>query len=631
MSATKRLSAAEIIDLLTGAENPPAPPVVELPAFVPLNATKLAAEPVLAPEPPPAEASPAVAVEEEAFAPPEAPFEPAPVEIETVQPEELAAPPPPPQIADESFAPEPEVPVLATELEPQEPEPQTFEPVVAAPEPPPAEPVIEPAPPPHAPAAIEAAPELPEGKDPPAAPALTDRLADAMMKTVREAVYARPTAADRAAFLRDVAALMEEEKGEEQIITAAQAVSPIAAMIEAARKAAAAAPPPRQPAIAASAAVDVSPPQPASGLQSETFAPPAKPRVMIPAMPEPRLEETPEADEASGELALSLLDMMSAGAGSGLPHERALAADTLLRLVPRVPVKQLVTIVERLAIMENPPALLVAKLIRDPRAEVVAPLLERCMHITDQDLTVAAVEGDAAKRRMIARRRAISPVLSDHLMTGGDTSVLLTLIRNPGAAFSHEAFYRLAEEAARHQALLAPLATRADLPVPVAFELLWFLPHELRRFIFSRFLNDSETLNRILKITLGGNASANDKFPPRAKLDEAIERAAAGALDEAATMLAAAGNINRDTAARVLGDGEGEPLTVAHKAMGYPRGNFLPAIEKLRTAAVGTLRADRNLTELESIFDSLSFNKARILLTYWDWFVTKSGPYAPHN
>jgi len=75
--------------------------------------------------------------------------------------------------------------------------------------------------------------------------------------------------------------------------------------------------------------------------------------------------------------------------------------------------------------------------------------------------------------------------------------VLLTLIRNPGAVFSHGAFFKLATEASEHHSLLAPLATRADLPVPVAFELFWFLPQELRRFIFSRFLTDSENLTKI--------------------------------------------------------------------------------------------------------------------------------------
>ena len=43
-----------------------------------------------------------------------------------------------------------------------------------------------------------------------------------------------------------------------------------------------------------------------------------------------RPAETVDADEGSGELALTLLDMMSGGVGSALPHEKTLASDTLL-------------------------------------------------------------------------------------------------------------------------------------------------------------------------------------------------------------------------------------------------------------------------------------------------------------
>ena len=37
----------------------------------------------------------------------------------------------------------------------------------------------------------------------------------------------------------------------------------------------------------------------------------------------------------------------------------------------------------------------------------------------------------------------------------------------------------------------------------------------------------------------------------------------------------------------------------------------------------------RDLDDLQSIFETMSFTKARILLTYWDWAQCKSGPYAP--
>ena len=243
----------------------------------------------------------------------------------------------------------------------------------------------------------------------------------------------------------------------------------------------------------------------------------------------------------------------------------------------------------------------------------------------------AATEGDATKRRMIARRRILSPVLADHLIAIGDPSTILTLIRNPGASFSHDAFFRLADHASEHHALLAPLTTRADLPAPVAFELFWFVPQELRRFIFSRFLTDSETLSKILKITLGAQEGSETKFPSRDLLESVIDKAAEGKIEDAAQILADIGGVSHETALRILADPHGEPVTVILKALGYPRGKFAESMERLRHPDCQILRPDRNISELESLFDTLSFNKARILLTYWDWFVQKSGPYAPHH
>jgi uncharacterized protein (DUF2336 family) len=247
----------------------------------------------------------------------------------------------------------------------------------------------------------------------------------------------------------------------------------------------------------------------------------------------------------------------------------------------------------------------------------------------------AAPDGDAPKLRMIARRRILSTVLSDYLINSGEPGVLLTLIRNPGAAIAHDAFYRLAEHATHHRALLAPLATRADLPPPVAFELFWHVPQELRRFILSRFLTDSEMLNRILRITLSSPGDAGEateaRFPPREAIDFAVKLAGELKLDDAASSFAAMANIAPETALRILSDREGEPMTVLLKVLGCTRARFEEAMTRLRHSDSGLIRAERNLEELQAIFDGLSFNKARILLTYWDWFVRKAGPYSPHN
>ena len=472
---------------------------------------------------------------------------------------------------------------------------------------------------------------------------LAGRVVDAMLKTISTAIYSKPSQSERAAFLREMAELMNT--------AAVGGESPAPSHVEPATAAIAvavpASPPPRMAEPESIIRLTESAPivetlvdriGPSSTLlkskaeEPDPFAQPT-PRFQ---RAEPKPEETAEADEESGDLALTLLDMMSGGTGS-LPHERTLAADTLLRILPRIPVKQLIAVVERVTIMETPPALLVAKLIRDSRHDVVSPLLERCSHISDQDLMNAAPDGDAPKLRMIARRRVLSTVLSDYLITSNDPGVLLTMIRNPGAQISHEAFFRLAEFASQHHALLAPLATRADLPPPVAFELFWDVPPELRRFIFSRFLTDSETLNKILRITLSthtgenGEAGTDAKFPPKEAVFAALGSAVAYRLDEASAQLAEMAGIARDTALRILSDRDGEPITVLLKALGCTRAKFEEAITLLRQSEAGILKTERDPQELQIIFESLSFNKARILLTYWDWYVRKSGPYAPHN
>jgi hypothetical protein len=208
----------------------------------------------------------------------------------------------------------------------------------------------------------------------------------------------------------------------------------------------------------------------------------------------------------------------------------------------------------------------------------------------------------------------------------------LTLVRNPGAALSQDAFARLCALAREHPALQAPLATRADTPAPIAFELFWTAPPELRRFILSRFLTDSETLDKILKITLavdGETLSPSEaKLPPKQKVDELIALIEAGDEPPAIALLCELANICEDNARRILEDRQGEPLTVMFKALGLQRGRLVEVLERLRASAPPRLDPERSPGDLQAIFDTLSFNKTRVLLTYWDWAAQTTGPYA---
>ena len=237
-----------------------------------------------------------------------------------------------------------------------------------------------------------------------------------------------------------------------------------------------------------------------------------------------------EKSNDAAETAKTLLDIMFMPSGAAQPQEKSLAADTLLRVVNRVPRHALPGVAEKIAMMEQPPVLLVRRLINHPEIDVAGLVLENCQALNDQDIQQIIAQGDSEKMRLIARRRKISQAVCDDLIEKGDSSVHLTVVRNPGAQISHDSFVVLAREAETAAALQAPMATRGDTPAPIAFELFWYLPTELRRYVVSRFLTDSATLDRILKITLAVDVDDNDelKFPGAGKIEELVSQIADG-------------------------------------------------------------------------------------------------------
>jgi hypothetical protein len=64
------------------------------------------------------------------------------------------------------------------------------------------------------------------------------------------------------------------------------------------------------------------------------------------------------------------------------------------------------------------------------------------------------------------------------------------------------------------------------------------------------------------------------------------------------------------------------------KVCGVPRSELAVNIVQLAQGPTPLIDPRRKLDEVQATFDQLSFTKARVLLTYWDWATTHSGPYA---
>jgi hypothetical protein len=144
--------------------------------------------------------------------------------------------------------------------------------------------------------------------------------------------------------------------------------------------------------------------------------------------------------------------------------------------------------------------------------------------------------------------------------------------------------------------------------------------------VLSRYLVDSAAVGRMLKI-----AAAIDRERDVSRSTETagaiVEALLASGVDAAARLLAVAAAVPVEAAQSILADTGGEPLTIVLKAAGMSRKEFAASLDRLKAAGAVQLPPDRDVAELQRLYDSLSYNKAKVLLTYWSWGIGKSSVY----
>ena len=324
-----------------------------------------------------------------------------------------------------------------------------------------------------------------------------------------------------------------------------------------------------------------------------------------------------------------LLDVMARPDSAAQPQERALAGDALLAMMGeiRATSPRLVhRIAERLCMMDKAPSRLVrAVLDAGDEATVREVLLEA--RIMEEQLAAIAARAPEGMLEIIAMRRNLPPVVCDEIMNRKFEQPIMRLLRNRQAVISERSYWRLLDLAVDIPSLYGPMVARDDLPSPVAFELFWHVSPMQRRLIISRFLGDSGLLDKLLPIV--GPVVEQGGAEERAMRIEAItEMLATGELDAAATKMMRVSGLDVETCQRLISDCSGEPLAIFYKAMGYARRAFPAVLQKLAAAPGCPLDGGRDLNELHMLFDSLSLNKARVMLIYWNWAQLGAGPYS---
>jgi hypothetical protein len=318
---------------------------------------------------------------------------------------------------------------------------------------------------------------------------------------------------------------------------------------------------------------------------------------------------------------------MTLPSGQAQPQERLFAGDALVGILPHLQPADLIKLTRTVARLDQVSAKLRTFLVLNKDAAISGRMLKDAQNVSDEDLLRLVPQASEQQLRLIARRRHVGMIVSNAIVDTGNKTAILDLLRNPQAELSANAFDRLAQICIGNKDLESALCNRADIPQAVGLLLFWQVNRNLRRYLLTRFLTESSALGKVIEIAmaagalppLGSQASATD-------IEDIVSQIETGN-PRAAETLSRVCKISPETAARIVDDPGGEPLTVAFKCLAQSRMTMARAIQRWIKSDLCKISGEERLVELHAQFDSMSFNKARMLIAYWDWASREAGPF----
>ncbi|NNJ74818.1 MAG: DUF2336 domain-containing protein [Anderseniella sp.] len=340
-----------------------------------------------------------------------------------------------------------------------------------------------------------------------------------------------------------------------------------------------------------------------------------------------KAKKAPPDKQALEDASRDLVAIMILPSGQAQPQERFFAGDALLGIMPHLPPADLTSLARTVARLDVVSERLRTFLVTHSDNDISCRMLKDAHYISDVDLLKVIPTGSEQQLRLIARRRLLNVVVCDALIETGNAPAILELLRNAESQLSTSAFVKLMPIVVGNHDLESALCNRKDLPQAVGLEMFWQGGQNLRRYLLTRFLTESAALGRVLSIGMKVDAIPSFGSKPSAEdIEELISQIENGD-PEAADTLAGYCRIAPETANRVVNDAGGEPITVVFKCLAQSRLVMAQALQRWVESDKCPINGENRLVELHAQFDGMSFNKARMLLSYWDWAGRESGPF----
>lgn len=348
-------------------------------------------------------------------------------------------------------------------------------------------------------------------------------------------------------------------------------------------------------------------------------------------------EEAPEiaTTEQRNFLLRRLADLAIMPPGLMTGQERGLVASVVASAASRLDADARRVLSERICDLPEGPYELALALAHD-ELFVAEPILRHSIALEESDLIALIHMGEEPRCAIIAERKTVPALVVDTLVKYASPAVICRLIENSGAVISKKTMDVLVRRSAAEPEFISRLIQREELGIRLAQMMFWWSPSEIRSEILQRFSVERRGMHAALREALEpgiAGAGADDALRmmlsvvrsprPVAKIEFAQILKAASQKSEAMflTLLSDEARIRSETILRILQDQGGEPLSILGKAMGLSRrefGEFIVAAIGFRESGLPDSAGVERMIE---VFDSMSIDRADLVLHCWDWAV----------
>ena len=342
-----------------------------------------------------------------------------------------------------------------------------------------------------------------------------------------------------------------------------------------------------------------------------------------------------------------LADVVSLPTSRINAFERSVTGDLLVEMLRLASHDDRKRVAARLAPLAELPNALARMLLRD-EPDIAGLLIEQCASLSDADLVACARDAGPEHRFLMTNRRGLSEVVTETLMSFGETQVIEAVLRNGTARLSQVAVEGVVSLSRTERGLCPHVLRRPELRPSGAYVMFWWCEPEERRTILQRFAVSREVMQEVAEEVFPMAAAENWQDPvsrkalqfierrqrnraaieksPYGGLEQAVEAAARNGLTrEVATEIAYLAGVKPITGAKIMGDPGGEPLAILCKATGLTKVDLAGLWRSMRRPETEEDGSPHPTWERVQItYDMLAVDRAQTVLRYWNWSLSSA-------